>query len=358
MIYIHVPFCRSFCNYCDFYSELACAGKSEDRMKVYAADLCKEIALRRKELERTTAINTVYLGGGTPSVLPLDVLKEIIAALPQGSGRDEFTIEVNPDDIVRKGPEYVRELIKLGVSRVSMGVQTLSDSLLKWMNRRHDADAARKAFAILREAGVTNISLDLIFGITHLSDETLLAGIRQFIALSPEHISAYQLSIEEGSALAQMMERGEYSPASDEQCERQYKLICRELAAAGYEHYEISNWARPGRRAVHNAAYWTRHAYIGLGPGAHSFDGQQRSSNSMQLQGWTRSFEQLSEEEILEEQIMLGLRTSDGISPHICDQAAVDKLLSEGLLVQTPAGRVRIPEEHFFVSDNIIADLF
>ena len=358
MIYIHVPFCRSFCTYCDFYSELACAGKSIEQMKAYAAELRKEIALRKDEYEKTNAVSTVYLGGGTPSVLPLDVLKYIVAALPQGSGCEEFTIEVNPDDIVQKGQDYVRELLDMGISRVSMGVQTLSDPLLKWMNRRHDASAALEAFAILRQAGVRNISLDLIFGIGHLSDETLLATLSQFIKLSPEHISAYQLSIEEGSALAQMLSRGQYSPASDEQCERQYSLICSELASAGYEHYEISNWAKPGYRAVHNAAYWTRQAYLGLGPGAHSFDGVQRSSNSLQLQGWTRTFEPLGEDEIKEEKIMLGLRTSDGILPHLCDPAALNKLLSEGLLETLPSGRVRIPEKHFFVSDNIIADLF
>lgn len=187
------------------------------------------------------------------------------------TGADECTFEVNPDDIVRGGVEYVKALLEAGVSRVSMGVQSLDDGILRWMGRRHDAASARAAFGILRAAGVRNISIDLIFGLPQLSEKQLLSTIDGVLSLGPEHISAYQLSVEEDSALAQMLADGRFVEASDEQCRRQYDLLCGRLREAGYNHYEISNWARPGAEAVHNSAYWRRVPYIGLGPGAHSF---------------------------------------------------------------------------------------
>ena len=187
------------------------------------------------------AVNTLYIGGGTPSVLPLDVLSRIVGAVSQTERLslvtepvevttptelfDEFTVEVNPEDIVEKGREYVRGLLALGVNRVSMGIQSFNDDILRWMNRRHDAGNAVKAFHILRESGVRNISIDLIFGISQLTDETWKDTIEKALELSPEHISAYQLSIEEGSALAKMVADGRYVEASEEQCRRQYDIL-------------------------------------------------------------------------------------------------------------------------------------
>lgn len=305
MIYVHVPFCRSFCTYCGFYSEICrraprsstqVPGSREDSRQVqnrlfeeYAAALRDEIAVRSTELfaaRRGSALgpvlpsapslsgspapDTLYIGGGTPSVLPLQVLEDIVGSLGP-SDYEEFTIEVNPDDIVSGGPEYVSGLRRLGVNRVSMGVQSFDDGILKWMNRRHDAAGAREAFRLLRACGFDNISIDLIFGLSQLSDDALADTVLAALALEPEHISAYQLSIEEDSALEHMVSDGRYVEASDEQCRAQYDTLCRMLADAGYVHYEISNWARPGREAVHNSAYWRRVPYVGLGPGAHSF---------------------------------------------------------------------------------------
>ena len=269
MIYVHVPFCGSFCTYCDFYSEIACRGLDYEG---YTEEICREIRGRVSEIESTLDVNTLYIGGGTPSVLPPMCLERIVKAVEEvtGGGFSEFTVEVNPEDIVERGPEYVRNLKELGVNRVSMGVQSLDDTILRWMNRRHDAARAKEAYGILRREGIHNVSVDIIFGISHLSEEALLNTVREIVSWGPEHISAYQLSIEDGSALAEMIETGRYTEASDEQCFKQYKLICRELKAAGYGHYEISNWARPGFRAVHNSAYWHRHPYVGVGPGAHS----------------------------------------------------------------------------------------
>lgn len=390
----------------------------------YADAVIAEIRDRRKELEMNMsaqdAVNTLYIGGGTPSVLPLDVLSRIVGAVSQTERLslvteqlslvtepvevttptelfDEFTVEVNPEDIVEKGREYVRGLLALGVNRISMGIQSFNDDILRWMNRRHDAGNAVKAFHILRESGVRNISIDLIFGISQLTDETWKDTIEKALELTPEHISAYQLSIEEGSALAKMVADGRYVEASEEQCRRQYDILCRCLGRSGYHHYEISNFAKPGFEAVHNSAYWRRAPYIGLGPGAHSLTGNVRSWNSQELPHrqqdetsscnpdrisscnpdstscqtssrnpsgklatYSRNFETLSPEDIRVERIMLSLRADKGLKAtelySLTDSTVVDALLSEGAL-ERQGGSIRIPEDHLFTSDEIIREL-
>lgn len=355
MIYIHVPFCRSFCTYCGFYSEIACPGKDSAAVSDYCRDLIGEIGRRRDEIGKTLGFNSLYIGGGTPSVLPLDALSAIVDGLGYGP-YEEFTIEVNPEDIVRGGRAYVKGLVDLGVNRVSMGVQSLDDAVLRKMNRRHDAATARKAFGLLRDAGVGNISLDLIFGGFGISPDMLDRSLDGFIEMRPEHVSAYQLSIEEGSALAAMVTSGGYSEMPEEQCLEQYTLIGSRLAAAGYDHYEISSWALPGCRAEHNSAYWKRLPYVGLGPGAHSLIGNCRSWNSENVSGWSAGEEQLGPDEEREENIMLGLRTSDGVEASLCDDSAVSRLLACGDL-EMQGGKIRIPEDRFFVSDRIILEL-
>ena len=382
MIYVHVPFCRSFCTYCDFYSEICSrteAQQVQNRFDAYEAALLDEI--RRRPPQTGGGPRTLYFGGGTPSVLPLETVGRIVGALGE-AGYEEFTFEVNPDDIVERGAGYVRGLLALGVNRISMGVQSFDDGILKWMNRRHDAAGARRAFAILREAGVANVSIDLIFGLPQLEDSVWEATVDSALELGAEHVSAYQLSVEEGSALGRMVREGRWSEASDELCRRQYDILCRRLAGAGYRHYEISNWARPGKEAVHNSAYWRRVPYIGYGPGAHSFivsEGKEsRLWNSSELAefgadgiltGWSSSGEALSCSESAEESIMLALRTADGMPLErlrsLCaalqtEPGAVDALLSAGSLQTFSRGgvtMVRIPEERFFVSDDIISAL-
>lgn len=386
MIYLHVPFCGSFCTYCDFYSEICRGGRAFNE---YADAVLKEVNDRREEIcmnmSAPGAVNTLYIGGGTPSVLPLDVLRRIVGAVSQTERLslvtepvevttptelfDEFTVEVNPEDIVEKGREYVRGLLALGVNRVSMGIQSFNDDILRWMNRRHDAGNAVKAFHILRESGVRNISIDLIFGISQLTDETWKDTIEKALELSPEHISAYQLSIEEGSALAKMVADGRYVEASEEQCRRQYDILCRCLGRFGYHHYEISNFAKPGFEAVHNSAYWRRAPYIGLGPGAHSLTGDIRSWNSQELPHrstdgspatYSRTSETLSPENIRVERIMLSLRTDKGLEAaelySLADRAVINSLLSEGAL-EKQGGSIRIPESRLFTSDEIIREL-
>lgn len=356
MIYIHIPFCKSFCTYCGFYSEI-CHGDDTPEVHKFLSFLIEEIRRRRTSLEeaRRSSPHTLYMGGGTPSVLRAEDVKTIVRALGYDD-YEEFTIEVNPDDIVGKGEDYVKRLLDLGVNRVSMGLQSMDEGVLKWMNRRHSVDDSVKAYDILRTCGVGNVSLDLIFGISGLDDTVWEKSVRDVIALGPDHISAYQLSIEDESILRQYVEQGKYNEADDELCRRQYDFLCSELRGRGFRHYEISNFALPGREAVHNASYWRRLPYVGLGPGAHSFDGYRRLWNTSSLD-WEIQQEILTEKEVREETIMLSLRTSEGISEDLLPDTGVKKrLLAEGALEQSD-GRIRIPETHFFVSDDIIADL-
>lgn len=335
MVYVHVPFCKGFCIYCDFYSELCPDAPS---LRRFGAELCGEALRRRDEMAQTSGVPTLYFGGGTPSVLPLDVIRDIVDALGGGPW-EEFTVEVNPEDIVRRGPSFVDGLLDLGVNRISMGVQSLSDDILHWMGRRHDSARAVRAVEILHACGVKNLSVDLIFGIDGMSDEILESTVEKVLEWRPEHLSCYQLGIEEGSGLGGMVRDGRYEEASDTDCRRQYDYLCGRLREAGYHHYEISNWAVPGYESRHNSAYWRRVPYVGLGPGAHSFmvfpDGRQvRSWNSERAAGWTSESETLSPEEIREETLMLGLRTAEGL----------------------PDGR-RIPESDWFIADSIIAGM-
>lgn len=366
MIYIHFPFCKSFCTYCDFYSV-----REKDRIAQYTQSLLREISLRKAFLCQCTSPATLYVGGGTPSLWPVEQLGEAVAAIsaalregaadygrpcgaPGGGGRAvpgtwngrgdaglfaEFTVEVNPDDVTEA---YARALRRLGVNRVSMGVQSFRDRSLRWMARRHSSAGAVEAFRVLRSAGFDNISLDLIFGYDPVawgsgssSDEELMQlwsdDLDAVLRLRPEHISAYQMGIEEGSVLGEMAAAGRYREPSDELCAAQYALLQQRLASAGYLQYEVSNFSLPGRRALHNSGYWDRSPYIGLGPGAHSFDGDRRRCwNAPDLDRYIAAFgggsaysdcavssvvseETLTGEDVLTETIMLGLRTVDGL---------------------------------------------
>ena len=361
MVYIHVPFCKSFCTYCGFYSVICRRGNSE--FEQYAALVCKEAEQRREEILASLKTNTIYIGGGTPSVLPAYVLERIIKSLPFDAALcKEFTVECNPDDIT---PSYVASLKALGVNRISLGVQSFDDTILKWMARRHNADGAVRAIETVRHCGIDNVSIDLIFGFPGLSDEVWAATLEKAVALKPEHISAYQLSIEEGSALEKMLAEGRFSESGQEQCSRQYDYLCKRLGEAGYRHYEVSNFAKPCREALHNSAYWSGAPYVGLGPGAHSFDGHSRRSWNSELaeEGYTLNYEELTPEDIRIERLMLGLRTAEGLSEseiqHLAAREPLEAAIKAGLLVESKKckNNLRIPEERFFVSDDIIRSL-
>ena len=384
MVYLHVPFCRSFCTYCGFYSETCSKSRQSELFNEYADAVLTEAEERKEEI-RSNPLRTLYIGGGTPSVLPPDVLRRVVQGIRRvqgGTPLREFTIEVNPEDIVEKGDDYVAGLLDLGVTRISMGIQSFDDGILRWMNRRHDSARARKAYSMIRRAAERagkeiEVSIDLIFGIPGLDLQTWERTVSAALSLgkgegfkAPDHISAYQLSIEEGSALEEKIARGECTEASDEDCSRQYRTLCRKLREGGYNHYEISNFAIPGKEAVHNSAYWNRTPYVGLGPGAHSLtirdDGQQvRSWNTQVLPArgktYSREMEVLSDEDIRVERIMLGLRTSAGLPADelylLAGKDALEKQVAAGCLAIGPDGRARIPEERFFISDEIIGSL-
>ena len=384
MVYLHVPFCRSFCTYCGFYSETCSKSRQSELFNEYADAVLTEAEERKEEI-RSNPLRTLYIGGGTPSVLPLDVLRRVVQGIRRvqgGTPLREFTIEVNPEDIVEKGDEYLAGLLDLGVTRISMGIQSFEDGILRWMNRRHDSARARKAYSMIRRAAERagkeiEVSIDLIFGVPGLDLQTWERTVSAALSLgkdegfkAPDHISAYQLSIEEGSALEEKIARGECTEASDEDCSRQYRTLCGKLREGGYNHYEISNFAIPGKEAVHNSAYWNRTPYVGLGPGAHSLtirdDGQQvRSWNTQVLPArgktYSREMEVLSDEDIRVERIMLGLRTSAGITADelslLAGKDALEKQVAAGCLAIGPDGMARIPEERFFVSDEIIGSL-
>ena len=314
-------------------------------------------------------------------MLPLSVFERLLMALKDaghGGPFDEFTVEVNPEDIVEKGEGYVEGLLKLGVNRISMGVQSFDDGILRWMNRRHDSETARRAYHILENAGVANISIDLIFGLSQLTDAQWNETLDKALGLSsngalPQHISSYQLSVEPGSALVKLVERGQWTEASEELCSRQYDMLCERLRGAGYHHYEISNFAQPGCEAVHNSAYWKHKPYVGLGPGAHSFlSGTSRQWNEADLGQYllaaengdfssVQGSETLTQEQLVLERVMLGLRTSEGLSEEFlrsaCDKDQVEEAFRCGNLVRIPDEKVRIPENRFFISDNIISSI-
>ena len=406
MVYLHIPFCKSFCTYCAFYSEIF----SPDQAAHYEAAVKAELHSREAEIRKTLSTPTLYIGGGTPSVLPPDVLRRLVEAVAKVTGGryQEFTVEINPDDVT---PDYASFLKGLGVTRVSMGVQSFDDRILARMHRRHTAEGARRAFGCLRESGFDNISVDLIFGLggpvregtdgvsaggVWAESSALESDLDALLSLPggpPEHISAYQLSLEEGSALYEQVRRGRYRECEDEEAARQYRMVCERLRAAGYEHYEISNFALAGARtgadamgpdamdpspyrALHNSAYWSGAPYVGLGPAAHSYDGiSRRSWNPADLKDyvtrWTAresssrpgdNSEQLTPEQRAMERVMLALRTADGIPEveirRLCSDARVDALLRQTYLEKSRINaNLRIPERHGFISDTIIAEL-
>ena len=381
-VYVHIPFCASFCRYCSFYSE-RCTDRAT--MTQYIEALSGEISLRKRFFvdaggkEADARPTTLYLGGGTPSLLPDDLLARLVDELRQAFFPEswlEFTLEANPDDIT---PTRLALWRQVGVNRLSIGVQSFHDEHLRWMCRRHSAAQAEDAVRMAREAGFDNISLVLIFGYAGLTDEEWLADIDRALTLAPEHLSCYQMSVEEGSTLGDEAAAGAYAPPAQETCARQYALLAQRVAAAGFRHYEISNFALPGRESRHNSAYWRREPYLGLGPGAHSYDGlRTRRWNNSDLVTYLAyyastaavksesafDFETLSDADLANEKVMLALRTADGLDLEALSQEhraaiapALERLLTAGRLERT-GSRLRIPPEYFFISDSIISDLF
>lgn len=352
MLYIHIPLCASKCHYCSFYS-VGVKGVSSGEL---VGAISRELVERKGEYSEP--LRTIYFGGGTPSILSGEELSAIFEVIRNNydiSQVAEVTFEANPEQLT---DEYLEVLRGLGVNRLSMGVQSFVDSRLKGIGRKHSAECAREAVSRARRYGFDNISVDLMFGFEDLSTEEWEYSIGEALALKPEHISAYQLTIEDGTLFAR---RG-VGTASDEVCFAQYKTLCERLAAAGYCHYEISNFSLPGYSSKHNSSYWTGDKYLGIGPSAHSYDGVRvrrwnLSSVRQYLTSTEFESEHLSDDDLHNEYIMTRLRTADGIVLSDYRQRFGAEL-PECESLQNDGRRAYILEEDMFTSDGVMSSLF
>jgi len=361
-VYVHVPFCARRCVYCDF----AIAVRRHVPEEEYLQSVARELTVRFPEA-KPWPVATLYFGGGTPSRLGgsgiaqlLDLLQTRLTILPNA----EVTIEANPEDVTTEAVEAWRSA---GVNRLSLGAQSFDDAVLRWMHRTHDANSVRNAVESARAAGIDDISLDLIFALPNEIDRCWENDVTSALALDPTHVSLYGLTTEPATPLGRWRDRGIVTEAPDESYEREYLYADQAMSAAGFEHYEVSNFGRPGHRARHNSMYWRGVPYAGLGPGAHEFDGSTRRWNADAYVEWQRRLadavdpregdELLDDDRRATEDIYLGLRTSDGLrltgAELVRTQAWVDAgwgTITDGdRLTLTPLGWLRL--------DSLAADL-
>ncbi|MCQ2192785.1 MAG: radical SAM family heme chaperone HemW [Paludibacteraceae bacterium] len=369
-LYIHIPLCESRCAYCDFYS-------STDRSIAHALvnGLCQEMELRRSYL-KGEAIRTIYLGGGTPSVLPVAEMKRLFDKATElfELNLDEVTVECNPDDVT---PEYALALSELPVNRVSMGVQSFNDADLKAINRRHTSQQALLAVDNLRNAGIDNISIDLIYGLPNQTEEGWMHNLQVATSLGVQHISAYSLTYEEGTLLYRQMEQGKVTPVSEELSLLFYQMLCQTLEEHGFEHYEISNFSLPGLAAKHNSSYWDGTPYLGLGPSAHSFNGESRQWNVADTKAYLKGIavgelnaevETLTPAEAYNDRVLTSLRTSKGLDLQrlksdfpqfydFCLKSAATSLRAGHLELVDDGRTLKLTKDGIFVSDAVFVDL-
>ena len=377
-IYVHIPFCKSRCIYCGFYSTTAL-----EMQEQYIDALIKELNHRRDYLE-DEAVNTIYIGGGTPSLLNNECLKKLCVTLtdyaesanarlskPAGCAMEEFTIECNPDDI---NEEYASLIASLGINRVSMGAQTFNDRRLSFLRRRHRSAAVAESVRILRRHGIENISIDLIFGFPDETIEEWKNDLECAYNLGVEHISAYSLTYEKGTALHHMLEKGNVTEIKEEIYLSMYDTLIDRLTSRGYEHYEISNFALPGYRSKHNSNYWRRIPYLGLGAAAHSFNLNSRQWNVSDIHEYIRKVkscdwsiveekETLSDKEKYNDIITTSLRTVDGIDIRTLTPF-FQKYLLESAKTHIGNGNLslqsdilRLTRKGLYISDTIMVDL-
>ena len=372
-LYIHIPFCKSKCGYCGFYSLPSVKLKEQ-----FLEALGKEIVLRKDYLDGKT-INTVYFGGGTPSLLSVaeidDLLHRINDHYPVASNA-EITLEANPDTL---SPEYLEGLRNLGVNRLSIGIQSFFDNDLQYLSRRHDANHARQCLDWAKQAGFSNISIDLIYGLPTSNAEQWNRNLDLFFELGLPHLSAYALTLEPNSILTKQIDLGKARPVIEEDALRDYDILCRRAAENGYLHYEISNFCRSGMHSKHNASYWFGMPYAGFGPSAHSFDGTSRQWNVSSVEKYCTRVpepvegpvfekEQLTLEQRYDEYVMLRLRTHWGIDlkymkremgerfSSYCEQHA-QPLVAQGRLTQTREF-LYLTDQQMLFADGVAEELF
>lgn len=365
-IYVHVPFCARRCSYCDF----AIAVRKQVPSDAYVAAVLREWNQWREHpvWESSAEISTVYLGGGTPSRLSSGA----VAAILNGIGADrkvsataEITLEANPDDVTAANAAAWRAA---GVNRVSLGVQSFDPAVLAWMHRVHSVQQIYQAVDLVREAGIENLSLDLIFGLPELLCRDWADDLSKAFALEPGHLSLYGLTVEGHTPLGHWTARGEVTPVDEAVYAREFLWAHRELVAHGYDHYEVSNASQPGHRSRHNSAYWQRADFIGLGPSAHSSvgAGRWRQWNLREWAAYQRVLdaggsavadrEYLDDGAIALEQLYLGLRTREGVDAHLIPEDLVQRWEWEGWS-QAGEGRVRLTAEGWLRLDALVASV-
>lgn len=370
-IYLHIPFCRKACHYCNFHFSTSLKLQND-----FLSALLKEIALRKDYLQHQQ-VSTIYFGGGTPSLLPEAHLQAIMEALHGHyniSPEAEISFEANPDDI---SAPRLTEWKRQGINRLSIGVQSFADRDLEWMNRAHNAAQARHCIDLARDAGISDLSIDLIYGIPGLSDNEWLDNLTTAASLGIPHLSCYALTVEPGTALHALIRKQRYLAVDSDDQARQFLMMTDFLTARGYLHYEISNFALPGEQSVHNSSYWSGTHYLGLGPSAHSFNGVSRQWNVANNPLYIRALEEgripfevetLSKTQRFNEYLMTSLRTMEG-----ADLGQMEKNFGSGLrnylegqaktfmdkrwLVKTE-GRLVLTREGKLFADRIASDLF
>ena len=373
-LYLHVPFCSSKCSYCAFYSVTNNQLKQD-----YIEAVCKELYLRKhffqdihlKNNQFDPVVNTVYFGGGTPSCLDESNFEKIFNAIYDcfGSSFEEVTIECNPDDITLP---YAKTLKKYA-NRISLGIQTFNNDQLKLINRRHNAEEAINAVNIIKEVGISNISIDLIFGFPKETLADWLFDINQAIKLDVQHVSAYSLMFEEGTKLYHLLQKEEIEQISEDLSVEMYDVLIDKLSEAGLVQYEISNFAKPGFESRHNSSYWNETPYLGVGPSAHSYNLSTRSWNVSNVSQYVKSISKdilpLEEEQIDEitrynDLITTALRTKEGIylnalqedyAQYLLEQSS--EFIKEGTMIKTSDNRLALTRKGYYISDAIMAEL-
>lgn len=370
-IYFHVPFCKKACHYCDFHFSTSL------RSKKAVVESMKMELLNRKDYLPKEPVETIYFGGGTPSLLTKDELRQLLKLV-----HDEFevkspeiTLEANPDDLTK---EKLSDLAEVGVNRLSIGIQSFVDEHLDWMNRAHTGQQAKTVVRHAQEVGIENITIDLIYGFPLLTAQQWLDNIVAAIELNVPHISAYNLTVEQGTNLAYRIQQAKEKGLSDDQALGEFKTLIKELAKAGYEQYEISNFAKSGSYSKHNSAYWKGKAYLGIGPSAHSFNGiaQRRwnvSSNKKYVDGLKLDkpyfeMEELNERDQFNEYVLTRLRTKWGID--LTEMKAffptyvtasffnlIEKLKKQEL-IQKQNQILSLTQKGKYLTDKITSDLF
>ncbi|NMD01797.1 MAG: radical SAM family heme chaperone HemW [Bacteroidales bacterium] len=368
-IYIHIPYCKKLCSYCDFYHII-----SDNDHSLFLDALKKEIEIRQDYLNRET-VSTIYFGGGTPSVLSIKEIEFILDILRKNfiiESENEITIEVNPDDI---RDNYFRELKNLGINRISLGVQSWRDEDLRFLNRRHTSEQSADALASAFAAGFENVSIDLIYGIPGMTTEHLASNLIRTFSYDIKHLSAYHLTIEPDTVFGKMKQKNRLNETDEEESVAEFDLLIEKTEEAGFVHYEISNFSKPGYISLHNTNYWRQVSYLGLGPSAHSFNGYSRQWNVRNLKKYANSLkgnktffekEELDLKTKFNEYILTSLRTMWGIDLQYVEKAfekegydyvinLAGKFINYGLMEQKE-NALTLTNQGKMISDNIISE--